>query len=682
MDDAQALFKVPKSARLLNDFVQNQQPFAFNLFAPCVFRRDALAAYQATLQADPTRTFEGYVTKIVKWLNRFLLWDLSMRTIFCKVRSAVNPGCSDITTIREKDMNNPNWLANCTLLLPASADDYGLSLETELSLVKRKRNDSGDEVVQGKQIKLSKIWLEHAARGEADCSHFNPVTCPPFYQTYVVVAAPSFNTTRVFNTFGGFAITPSMLENVCFFQDEPEGPVHYRSSVDLSDFHEFVYNVWCCRDVQRFVLVYRWIAMLLQRPGELFPVVLFLIGNQGIGKSFLHRFLSLIVGQRYSLLGRMKPLFGEKFNHQLARKVFVGIDEAQVDDATLDTVKIHATEPTLHFNPKGRDQYQDKNNNHIFITSDKSTEALRSDQRERRFFILMAQPPIEPDRQRHINNLCARLESADGLFRDNLAGFFYHPGNINVQGMVAPDCRTMACNREYQDGLATHRTVGSLVRNWFRSCLQHGLIALHPRCQLLDLVPTTDNDRATRGSDDQIARLRQSGFHTTYLTDADLAYMTTAEEIEGQTLWIRTLSADRLYACFRLWLNSTRQTHENRTITMSVEQFLLEFLGVCPLATIGSHNGMVPVFSSDLQTNMVPHVQKSITIVHLPHLVACKEFFEQAQNMTVAPPQLGSSAGAPDEILERRVDQLMWRPVPEEAWHTLRSAPTQVTNSD
>lgn len=188
-----------------------------------------------------------------------------------------------------------------------------------------------------KPAPVLQVWFKHEERAS-----FEGVTVDP--------STTDLNVNGYLNLWRGFAVKPR------------------KGSWRLMRRH--IWEVLADRDREAFRYIMRWIAWVLQNPGELAETALCLVGDQGTGKSTVGSWMISIFGQH-----AMRPMSANqitgKFNASIRDKVFCNLDEAINPDsrAAANTFKGITTDKYLFVEPKGKEVIPIKNRLSVMVIS-------------------------------------------------------------------------------------------------------------------------------------------------------------------------------------------------------------------------------------------------------------------------------------------------------------------------
>lgn len=157
---------------------------------------------------------------------------------------------------------------------------------------------------------------------------------------------------------------------------------------DCSRFWTLVREVICAGSEELYSYVRRWLAHLVQKPGELPETALVLLGKQGTGKSFFTESIGRLVGRHYLSVTSMAQVTG-RFNGHLAHVLLLNANEAtwggnKAEEGALKSMITDAWTP-IEF--KGKDVIKLANYKRLVVCSNNQW-AVPQDADDRRFLIL------------------------------------------------------------------------------------------------------------------------------------------------------------------------------------------------------------------------------------------------------------------------------------------------------
>jgi len=157
----------------------------------------------------------------------------------------------------------------------------------------------------GKQVSVTKMWMESEHRREYDCLRFDP---------------DKRLSPNEYNTWRGFAVDAAPAD-VDLSAISEAG----RKSVEL--FIEHCRENICAGDEKLTKWLLTYIAHMFQRPGEKPGVSLVFQGKKGTGKTIVSEILEHLIGDNAILLADKTHVLGH-FNSLMEDKILVTLDEA------------------------------------------------------------------------------------------------------------------------------------------------------------------------------------------------------------------------------------------------------------------------------------------------------------------------------------------------------------------
>lgn len=284
-----------------------------------------------------------------------------------------------------------------------------------------------------KPQKLTDVWMEWPARRSYDGLVFMPEGTPP---------------ERFYNIWRGFAVEPA-----------PAGAEHDGVKMWREHLYQNVAN-----GIQGDGLwLERWLAHIVQRPGEKPHTAVVMQGPKGIGKNALIERFGALLGQHFMVASNRRYLLSN-FNGHLERMLLFTLDEAfwSGDKASESTLKDLVTGQKHVIEHKGKEPYTVANKTRIAILGNEDWVVPASHD-ERRFAVYKVGSgrqgqPQWFDRMRLLleaGGYCVLLRH---LMSIDLTGF-----NPNV----APN--TEGLREQKHASLPAHK-------DWWFSCLQEGRV--------------------------------------------------------------------------------------------------------------------------------------------------------------------------------------------------------------
>ncbi len=158
-------------------------------------------------------------------------------------------------------------------------------------------------------------------------------------------------------------------------------PVHG----DWSLLQRHIEHVICRGDENLAAWFFNWMALGVQRPGEVIGTAPVLIGMPGTGKGFVAHAYGKLWGAHYVTVTHPEHVVG-RFSGHLMSKRFVFIDEGTFggNRQVAGQLKVRITEPVLMFERKGIDPIKMKNRM-IFMVASNELSAVPADINDRRW---------------------------------------------------------------------------------------------------------------------------------------------------------------------------------------------------------------------------------------------------------------------------------------------------------
>lgn len=188
---------------------------------------------------------------------------------------------------------------------------------------------------------------------------------------------------------------------------------------DWSTIRRHLVDIVCSGDLLHFEWLERWMARLVQRPGDPAEVAVVLRGLKGTGKGMVGQILMRMFRNHALHILHARHLTGN-FNAHLADTLFLFVDEAfwGGDKQGEGVLKGLITERTLLIEPKGIDPFAVPNRLKILISSN-ADWVVPATGDERRFLALNVSDQRRGDRV-YFAKLAAAIEG------DELAAFLQH----------------------------------------------------------------------------------------------------------------------------------------------------------------------------------------------------------------------------------------------------------------
>jgi phage/plasmid primase-like uncharacterized protein len=257
---------------------------------------------------------------------------------------------------------------------------------------------------------------------------------------------PGWNVPGWYNLWRGFSVEPTP------------------GNCSLFWLHLFI--VICQENREHYRYVRRWLAHMVQRPGELPGVAIVIRGKQGTGKGALAELVGALVSQHYLMLDSMEQLIG-RFNGHLKDLLLVYANEAvwAGNRAGEGALKAMVTDPLTPVEEKFKDLVNVRNCKRILVTTNKPW-AVPMEADDRRFLVLEASDSRKGDTA-YFGALFRQMRDQGGLQallhdlqREDLSGF---------------DVRKKPASRHALD--IKLRSADPIVQ-WWHECLVAGTLGI------------------------------------------------------------------------------------------------------------------------------------------------------------------------------------------------------------
>ena len=229
---------------------------------------------------------------------------------------------------------------------------------------------------RAKRVRLPDFWLDHPQGRQ--------------YEQLVFAPPPTSSNPKDYNLWRGFAAK--------------------RRAGDWSLMKAHLEQIICGGDATAYEYLLGWLALAVQRPGELPEVAIALRGGRGTGKSIFVRAFGSLFGDHFLHLSNSEQLVG-KFNAHLAGRVVVFADEAYWagDKRAESSLKRLITEPTLMIERKGIDAHMEANFTHLILATNNHW-SFPAGTDERRVFALRVSDARQQDHD-YFGALTAEIEN-------------------------------------------------------------------------------------------------------------------------------------------------------------------------------------------------------------------------------------------------------------------------------
>lgn len=223
-----------------------------------------------------------------------------------------------------------------------------------------------------------------------------------------------------------------------------------------------VEEVVCSGDATAYAYLIRWLAHMVQRPGEKPGVAVIVRGGKGTGKDTLGEYVGRMLEAYYVHASTMSQLTG-RFNGHLKQCLFLHAEELEWDGSrTSDsTLKTLITASTMSFEDKGVRPIQARSFTRVYATSNADWVVPASDD-ERRYLVLEASDA-------HARDLAWFGPIRDEMDGDGPAAFRAYLMSIDLSGFEVRDVPATAALGEQK-----MQSLGSFERWWLQT-IESGL---------------------------------------------------------------------------------------------------------------------------------------------------------------------------------------------------------------
>ena len=182
---------------------------------------------------------------------------------------------------------------------------------------------------------------------------------------------------------------------------------------------EHIRTIWCSGNLIAYEYVIKWLARMVQKPGEQGRTVIVLRSGEGTGKNIIFDIFDRYFGAHSVMLTKPEDMAG--FNDHLGLSVFVFLNEALWggNKSVEGTMKSTITDDTLLVERKYLPKFKARNCTHIVVATNNDW-AVPVGIDDRRFFILDASESRKGDFA-YFNALADNINTHEGQ-----ESFMYH----------------------------------------------------------------------------------------------------------------------------------------------------------------------------------------------------------------------------------------------------------------
>ncbi len=211
-----------------------------------------------------------------------------------------------------------------------------------------------------------------------------------------------------------------------YFNTWRESPVKAKPG-NCGLFLNFMLEVICNNNTLIYEYLLRYIAHMIQKPGEIAEVAIVLMGGQGTGKNTFVDTIGKLVGRHYRTAQRMDQLT-DKFNSDFEHALLMHANEATWGGKKADggVLKSMITDRTISIQLKGRDRYEIDNFVRIFISSNEKWP-VQMDADDRRILALQLSDKRKQDHG-YFTAIHAEIDSG------GLEALMHYFSNLDITG--------------------------------------------------------------------------------------------------------------------------------------------------------------------------------------------------------------------------------------------------------
>jgi hypothetical protein len=213
---------------------------------------------------------------------------------------------------------------------------------------------------------------------------------------------------HVFNLWNGFAIEKCEVE----------------PNEDCSIMIEHI-SMLCNHDKAATDYLIKWLAHIIQYPGELNNIAVVLKSGKGVGKNIFTYFMRAIIGASYfSEITDEDELFG-RFSNARKNRPFINVEEVGISFKNKDRLKNMITSKIYNHEAKGIDPIQMQNFGRLILTTNNDVP-LPIEHNDRRIFLVSADNSKRND-MKYLKPLIDYCKN-----KANQKGFFNYLNTINL----------------------------------------------------------------------------------------------------------------------------------------------------------------------------------------------------------------------------------------------------------
>jgi putative DNA primase/helicase len=179
-----------------------------------------------------------------------------------------------------------------------------------------------------------------------------------------------------------------------------------------------VVKVLCGDDDTHWAYFEKWIAQMIQQPGNIIGISVLLKSIEGCGKGFICEVIKKIIGDEYFYQsGNAETDVFNRFSTALRFRIFININEckAKTNYDYNDLIKHIITAPSITYEEKGKQSIVIRNCARLLFTTNNDF-AMPITEDERRFVIFECSTKYKGDAEKW-NKLFRYIENCENGFR-------------------------------------------------------------------------------------------------------------------------------------------------------------------------------------------------------------------------------------------------------------------------
>ncbi|MGU3336931.1 DUF5906 domain-containing protein [Methylobacterium mesophilicum] len=153
---------------------------------------------------------------------------------------------------------------------------------------------------------------------------------------------------------------------------------------------------YLCSTNEEFEYLANWLSCMIQKPNYKLKSAIVLVGGQGTGKSFVGHVMRYALGD-WNVSDVSSNMIKSDFNQFLEAKLLIIVEEIMALGRVeiMNNLKPYITQPLVMINAKHLRPYQIENCANFLFLSNRE-DALKLENDDRRYFIVMSDKPAQP----------------------------------------------------------------------------------------------------------------------------------------------------------------------------------------------------------------------------------------------------------------------------------------------